>query len=309
MPDNHTAPIIDIQNVAKSFGPKKALNGVTLQVKRGEIFGFLGPNGAGKTTTIRVLLDILRPDEGSVRLFGASNRLTELTHRRLGYLSGDMVLENDLTGQQYLTFVSNRYGGNHQARIRELANALEIKLTTKIGNYSRGNKQKIGLIATLMHTPDLLILDEPTSGFDPLIQETFIELMRHYQAGGGTIFMSSHILGEVQQLCHRVAFIKDGSILATRTIEELTQTATKQVRVTAEPKQVAYLKEKYKNLKQLVLLQSLPNVLTFSYSGNIRDLLKYFADRDIRDITIQEPEMETVFLDFYKETPSEAEKS
>src|SRR5664279_636987 len=179
-------PILAIKGVSKSFGQQPVLQDMELSVAPGEIFGFLGPNGAGKTTTINLILDILRPSSGTIELFGTSNRETTATHRRIGYLSGEMVLDDDITGRQYLMFASRTFGGDYTERVRELSERLKANLDIKIGNYSRGNKQKIGLIAALMHRPELLVLDEPSSGFDPLMQEEFISLMEEYRHGGGT---------------------------------------------------------------------------------------------------------------------------
>lgn len=301
MPDKLPA-ILSVQNVSKSFGDFKAVDAINLEVQKGEIFGFLGPNGAGKSTTIRLILDILRPDkdDGTIRLFGTSNREVPETHADIGYLSGDMVLDGDLTGRQYLGFVNQLHGGKHKHTTEALAHILEADLDKKIGNYSRGNRQKVGLIGALLHNPKLLILDEPTSGFDPLVQEKFARIIREYVAEGGTVFMSSHVLAEVQDLCDRVAFIKDGRIITTRSVHELIETNAKRVTVTAEPSVLKRMLKDYGGIVGLALAKSKTDSLEFSYIGDIQPLLKYFVDMKITDITIRDPELEEIFSQYYE---------
>ena len=292
--------VISIQKVNKIFGTKKAITDLSLEIKRGDFFGFLGPNGAGKTTTIRMILDVLRPSSGSIKLFGESNRKVVQAHQKIGFLSGDMVLEDDLTGFQYLNFIDHAHGGNHQARIKELADLLQANLKIRISNYSRGNKQKIGLIAALMHNPELLILDEPTDGFDPLIQEIFSDLMKKYMSSGGTIFMSSHILSEVQQLCKKVAFIREGSIVGIKSIEELTHSNSKRIELVINEKGAAELSKDYHKLIGLSLMSRSGKSMVFSYDGDIKKMLDYFAHKNLSDISIKEPELEDAFMDYYK---------
>jgi len=219
-------------------------------------------------------------------------------HKRIGYLSGDMVTDSDLTGKQYLNFINGVYGGTHGKRITELAAILQADLSKKIGSYSRGNRQKIGLISALLHEPELLILDEPTSGFDPLVQETFMKLVREYRERGGTVFMSSHILGEVQQLCDRVAFIKDGEIISVQSLSEMETETAKRVHV-------IWSKETKK--APTVSLRGLKEVrhdhagTIFAYEGDMTKLLATFAKLPVRDITIQEPDLEELFITYYED--------
>lgn len=300
MAQNTEKPVVlSLKGIQKSFGDNRAVDITQLEVHKGEIFGFLGPNGAGKSTTIRLILDILRPDSGTITLFGKDNRNVKLTHRDIGFLSGDMVLDNDLTGKQYLSLVNNLYGGGHEAVTAELAQKLDAKLDVKIGNYSRGNRQKIGLIAALLHSPQLLILDEPTSGFDPLVQETFADLLRDYVAKGGTVLMSSHILAEVQNLCNRVAFIKGGKIIATTTVSDLLDTSAKRIHISAASGVIRKLHNSYATIAGLSMLESADDKLTFSYTGELQPLLRFFAKEKLRDITIREPELEEIFGQYY----------
>lgn len=298
---NNSHPIIQINSLTKLFGTKPAVNKISLSINQGEIFGFLGPNGAGKTTTIRMMLDVLRPSDGTITLFGQSNQKTKETHRKIGYLSGEMVIDGDLSGIQYLNFVDHQYGGGSRHRIKELANLLHVDLNTRIDSYSRGNRQKIALISAIMHKPELLILDEPTSGFDPLVQETFMSLIKQYQSDGGTVFMSSHILSEVQRLCSRVGFIKDGSLIGVKDITDLRANSSKTIQVSAPETEISKIKAKYKTINGLKVQTSEKTSIAFVYSGDVQSLLKFFGAYQLSDITIAEPELEEIFLDYYNE--------
>jgi ABC-2 type transport system ATP-binding protein len=285
--------ILEITDLTKYFGSTRAVDGLSLQVKKGEIYGFLGPNGAGKTTTIRMILDILRPNTGRVKLFGDEKPGSLRARRKIGFLSSDMALDEELTGRQYLQYVEGAYAKPCQAKAAELAERLDAKLDVKIGSYSRGNRQKLLLIAALMHDPELLVLDEPTSGFDPLVQETFIQLIGAFRDGGGTVFMSSHILGEVQQLCDRVGFIRAGKLVGESEVSALQNTARKVVKV----------KGMHKTKGQLSGLTEVAhdkNTITYTYEGDANLLIRYFADQQFRDIVIEQPDLEETFIDYYQ---------
>lgn len=300
MSDTDKETVLAVQNVSKSFGKLTAVSEVAITVKQGEIFGFLGPNGAGKSTTIRLILDILRPTSGTIEIFGRSNRDTRKVHHEIGYLSGEMALDLDLTGRQYLNFIAHMHGGGYKDSIQSLSQSLDARLDKKIGNYSRGNRQKIALIAALLHQPRLLILDEPTSGFDPLVQEKFAELIRQYVKDGGTVFMSSHVLGEVQNLCDRVAFIKDGRIISTTDVKELLETTAKRVTVTASPQEILTMKADKNAPKGLLAVESAARSLHYTYAGPVEPLLTYLARHDLHDVTIREPELEEIFGHYYE---------
>ncbi len=307
MSDIPDEPVLLLDNVTKIFGSSTAVHEVSLAVKSGEVFGFLGPNGAGKSTTIRMILDVLRPTAGTITLFGEPSTNTTATHRRTGFLSGDMVIDENLTGRQYLDFVANVYGKDCSQRIDKLAELLQTNLKVKIGNYSRGTKQKIGLIAAMMHKPDLLILDEPTSGFDPLVQETFAGLIQHFRHRGGAVFMSSHVLSEVQELCDRLAFIKDGKIISVTTTSELTAQAAKRIKIIADP---GVLKAIHPSHLQGFKLEpsAHPYELHATYRGDVHSLLQLLAMHQLRDVTIREPELEELFMHYYTdEAPTSKE--
>src|SRR6185503_11958667 len=222
--------IIQTEKLTKSYGSHRGIIDIDLTVNEGEAFGFLGPNGAGKTTTIRTLLDNIRPTSGRALIFGIETTADPIAiHRRIGYLPGEFALYDKLTGGQTIEYFANLRGGVDAAYQRQLIERLDLDPSRKFKEYSKGNKQKVGLIVALQHRPDLLILDEPTSGLDPLVQQTFYELIREAKAEGRTIFLSSHILSEVEKTCDRVAIIRDGRLVRVDRVESLRDIAHHQV--------------------------------------------------------------------------------
>ena len=218
--------------LTKVYGRRRGLDGLNLEVRTGEVFGFLGPNGAGKTTTIRILLDLIRPTSGSARVLGQEPRAGgHRLRRRLGYLPGDFVVAGGQTGLELLTFLGTLRGGVTPARVRALAERLDLDLRAPIRKLSKGNRQKVGLIQAFMHEPDLLILDEPTSGLDPLLQQTFLAMVAEARSAGQTVFMSSHVLAEVQQSADRIGIIRDGRMIAVERIETLRVRAVRRVEI------------------------------------------------------------------------------
>ncbi|MGH2608402.1 MAG: ABC transporter ATP-binding protein, partial [Tepidiformaceae bacterium] len=200
------AMAIETSDLVKDYGPVRALDGLTLQVDEGEIFGFLGPNGAGKTTTIRLLLDLIRPTHGTARVGGYDCQAESVEARRhVGYLAGEVVLYDRMQGHEMVDLVARlRDHRVDRTHLHDLASRLELDLGRRVGTYSKGNRQKLGIVLALMHRPPVLLLDEPTSGLDPLNQRTAHELFREAAEGGATVFFSSHIMSEVEQLCDRV---------------------------------------------------------------------------------------------------------
>ncbi len=216
---------IDTRKLTMYYGRHRGITDLDLSVRRGEVFGFLGPNGAGKTTTERILLDIIRPSSGTARVFGLDCRRSGVALRRqVGYLPGELKLYEHLTGERFLAVIASLHGQDVDYSYRkELCDRLEIDTKRKIGQYSRGNKQKIGIVSAFMAKPDLLLLDEPTLGLDPLKQQTVMELVREARFDGRTVFFSSHILQEVQSICDRVGIIREGRLIATERVEDLTR--------------------------------------------------------------------------------------
>jgi len=300
MPKTQKETVIKIENLDKSFGKIRVLDDVNIEIYKGEVFGFLGPNGAGKTTTIRVLLNVLHPSSGTVEIFGIPSKKTKRIHKRIGYLSADMVLDDDISAKRYLSLINRSYGGGFKDRIESLADLFEIDLNEKIRNYSRGNQQKIGLISAILHKPELLIFDEPTSGFDPIMQQAFTKMVLDFKKRGGTILMSSHILSEVQQLCDRVAFIKEGNVIGVQSLTSAKGKTTKRVIVNPSPAASKQIETKYKSLAGLTLLKKSKTQLVFAYTGDVNKLLKFFSAQNIEDIMIEEPDLEEAFLHYYK---------
>jgi ABC-2 type transport system ATP-binding protein len=211
---------VEVRSLVKSYGARPALRGIDLDIRRGETFGYLGPNGAGKTTTLRILLGLLRPTSGSARVLGLDCwRDRVAIKRRLGYLAGDVRLYGSSTGRQLLDLLHGLRGG--AVRYEELAERLRLDLDQRVKSYSKGNKQKLGIVQALMHHPDLLILDEPTTALDPLVQHEVYSILEEERRRGTTVVLSSHVLTEVQRVCERVAIVRDGEILQVAEVERL----------------------------------------------------------------------------------------
>ena len=214
--------VIHTERLTKTYGIHRGITEVDLDVEGGEIFGFLGPNGAGKTTTMRVLLDLIRPTSGRAEVFGIETTKDPVAiHRRVGYLPGEFDLYDRLTGADTITYFANLRGGVDPAYVAELVERLDLDPSRRFKEYSKGNKQKVGLVVALQHKPDLLILDEPTSGLDPLIQQSFFEVVREAKTEGRTIFLSSHVIDEVDRTCDRVAIIREGRLVQVDRIENI----------------------------------------------------------------------------------------
>jgi ABC-2 type transport system ATP-binding protein len=290
--------VITIDSLTKRYNARHGVHDINLDVASGEIFGFLGPNGAGKSTTINTMLDILRADEGFIRIINMdSHNQAKKIHQHVGYLSGDMETDPSLTGIQYLHFVAHLHGGVRQERIAALAKRLKADTTTKIKHLSRGNKQKIGLIAALMHDPDVLVLDEPTSGLDPLMQAEFNTIIRERKREGKTTFISSHVLSEVQSLCDRVGFIREGSLIEVSTLSDLLQKAPR--RITVHFKQDT-------SAKALQVLHGVKNfrredgMAIFLYSGDMNVLLKTLTEYSLQNLEIADADLEELFMSYYR---------
>lgn len=296
-------PALSLRHVTKRYNATRGIFNLTLDVQPGEVFGFLGPNGAGKSTTINTILDLLRTDEGAITVFGLDHQHDSLAiRRRIGYVSGDMETDPTLTGQQYLRFVAHQRGGVSKDTVNALAVRLHADLGTKIKHLSRGNKQKIGLISALMHSPDMLILDEPTSGLDPLIQAEFYQLLRERRDEGKTTFMSSHILSEVQSICDRVGFIREGKLINVTPLDELLRQAPQEVSVLfiGEPPMSAL-----KHVPGVSNLIAHSSTVTFDFAGDTNQLVRVLASQRIKSLTIAEPDLEKLFMRYYQTTTPE----
>jgi ABC-2 type transport system ATP-binding protein len=296
--------IIQTEKLTKAYGSHRGIIDIDLEVAEGEAFGFLGPNGAGKTTTIRTLLDHIRPTSGRALIFGIETTVDPVEiHRRIGYLPGEFALYDKLTGGQTIEYFANLRGGVEAAYQEQLIQRLDLDPTRKFKEYSKGNKQKVGLIVALQHRPDLLMLDEPTSGLDPLVQQTFYELIREAKAEGRTIFLSSHILGEVEKTCDRVAIVRDGLLVKTDSVEALRDLAHHQVelRFPGDPPIGAFAA-----LPGVSEVAAEGNVLKMRVSGSITPVVREAANYDLLDFVSREPSLEETFLAQYGRGTEEA---
>ncbi|HYF91866.1 MAG TPA: ABC transporter ATP-binding protein [Symbiobacteriaceae bacterium] len=289
-------PAIQVESLTRVYRNGRGIRNVNLAVNEGEVFGFLGPNGAGKTTLIRTLLGFLSPQGGRAQVLGLdiAGRSGDI-RRRVGYLPSDPALYDFLNGQQNIDFALAVRGIRDRSRVKVLADRLEVDLKRRLKTLSRGNKQKVAIVTALAHDPDLLILDEPTSGLDPLVQEIFHALIREEQARGKTIFISSHVLSEVETLCDRVGVIRDGRIVTIDQVENLRKQRVKYV--TAEFREAA---PDLTNTAGVRDLQIHGRKVRFTFSGGIEPLIAELARRPLVDLTLTDPPLEEVFRAFYE---------
>ncbi len=289
--------IIETQQLTKFYGSQRGIVDLDLTVEQGEVFGFLGPNGAGKTTTIRLLLDLIRPTRGRAFVFGIDTIADPVAiHRRVGYLPGEFALYDRLTGGQTLEYFANLRGGVDRAYQRALIERFDLDPSRKFREYSKGNKQKVGLVAALQHRPELLLLDEPTAGLDPLVQQTFFAVLREAVAEGGTVFLSSHILSEVEKTCDRVAIIRDGRLVRIDRVDALRDLAHHQVELRfAGPVPAA----EFERLPGVSDVRAEDHVLRLRVVGSIAPVVQAAARFEILDFLSREPTLEETFLAEY----------
>ena len=293
------SPAIQTEQLVKRYGRggTVALKGLDLSVERGEVFGFLGPNGAGKSTTIRILLDLIRPSSGTVRVLGQDPTANPGLRRDIGYLAGDFVVSGRQTGTELLTYLASLHSGVPTSAIKSLAERLDLDLSRRIGSLSKGNRQKVGVVQAFMHQPKLLVLDEPTSGLDPFLQQQFVELTREAVANGQTVFMSSHVMGEVQQACDRVGIIREGVLVAVERVEDLRQRALRQIEVHFDAEVQA---AEFSSLPGVSDLTVDGRMLRCKLAGEPDALIKALAKHHVVDLISEEPELEELFFTYYQ---------
>jgi ABC-2 type transport system ATP-binding protein len=291
------ASVIHTEGLTKRYGERRGVFDLDLDVWPGEIFGFLGPNGAGKTTTIRLLLDLIRPDAGRALVLGRdAHRDAVAVHRDTGYLPGELALDPRLTGRQILTYLANLRGGVDLAYAERLAARLELALDQPFGQYSRGTKQKVGLVQALMHRPRLLILDEPTGGLDPLNQETALEMVREARDAGSTVFFSSHILSEVETLCDRVGFIREGRLVQVAAVHDLPGMHVLHVEAECALPLPADVLQGVSGLTGVVVEG---HTLRCTVRGDMDPLVRALAPYHVRRLLSREPSLSEIFLHLY----------
>ncbi len=288
---------ISTDRLTKDYGRVRGLDGLDLEVHTGEVYGFLGPNGAGKTTTIRLLLDLIRPTEGTARVLGVEPRLDGVgVRRRIGYLAGEFLVDGRQTGNELLTYLGWLRGGVPSARIGQLAERLDLDLSLKIRTLSRGNRQKLGVVQAFMHDPELLILDEPTTGLDPFLQHEFATMARAATAEGRTVFMSSHVMSEVQQIADRVGIIRRGRLVAVESVEDLRERSLRRIEIRFDgPAPV----DEFMGLEGISELTADGPVLRCRLGGRADSLVKTAARHTVVTLSVEEADLEELFFHFY----------
>lgn len=289
--------VIRTEELTKSYGRHRGVTGLELGIRRGEVFGYLGPNGAGKTTTIRTLLDFIRPTRGRASIFGLDTHRDGLAIRqRVGYLPGELVLYENMTGAEVLRYLGHLRGGVTWSRVQELAKRLDSDLSRPVKTLSHGNRQKIGLIGAFMHQPELLMLDEPTLGLDPLVQQAFYGLIGQARAEGKTVFLSSHILPEVERVCDRVGIIREGQIIAVEDVAALKSRALRQLEIHfARP----VPPEAFASVTGVRDLTVEDSILRCTVMGSLDALIKAAAQFEVVNVVSHEPSLEEIFLAYY----------
>jgi ABC-2 type transport system ATP-binding protein len=298
---NMSEAVIQLDNVHKYYGRLHALRGVNLQVNRGEIFGFLGPNGAGKTTTIRCMLDLIRPNHGNIRIFGDDpQRFPQKVKRQVSYLPGDLKMDGDFTARGYLDYLRRlRQGGNDWPLALKLAERLQLPLDQKIKTLSQGNRQKVGLIHCLMNRAPLLLLDEPTLGLDPLMKQEVLRLIREIKSEGATVFFSSHILSEVQEIADRVGIIRKGALVEIASTRDLiNRSLTRAMVQFHHPVQ----ERNFSGLANIQILRvnGEGRTFTFEVAGGMDLFIKTLARYEVANMEISRPSLEEIFLKYYQ---------
>jgi ABC-2 type transport system ATP-binding protein len=294
------SPAIRTFGLSKDYGAGNGLFDLDLEIERGEIFGFLGPNGAGKSTTMRLLLDLISPSAGSAEILGLNSHASSLEiRRRVGYLPGDFAMYPKLTGAAMLDYLAELRGGVDRHLRDQLAARFDADLERPIHELSTGNRQKLGLIQAFMHEPELLILDEPIAGLDPLVQQSFHALLGEVAGEGSTVFLSSHTLSEVERVAHRVAIVRRGRLVALDSLERLREIALRKLEIefagaapaAAELRALPGVKEVAVEASRIVV----------SYEGSVDPLVKAIAAYDVTSIHSREDDLERIFLAYYRE--------
>jgi ABC-2 type transport system ATP-binding protein len=289
--------VVSARELTKSYGRRRGVVDLTFDVEPGEVFGYLGPNGAGKTTTIRTMLDFLSPSRGRIQVFGLDSRRDSVQiHRRVGYLPGDLTLYDRMTGAEYLGYLSALRGGVDEEITRRLIDRLDLDVSARIRSLSHGNRQKVGLVQAFMHRPDLLVLDEPTQGLDPLVQQQFYEMIAEVRADGRSVFLSSHVMPEVERLCDRVAIIREGRLIAVEDIGDLKMKAVRTIELHFAGRAPL---EPFSRLEGVQHASAAGDVLRLRVHGSVDPVVKAAARYEVIDLESHEPSLEDIFLAFY----------
>ncbi|MCI5901897.1 MAG: ABC transporter ATP-binding protein [Blautia sp.] len=285
---------IQISKLTKYYGKARGIMDLDLTVKAGEFFGFIGPNGAGKSTTIRTMLGLIRPTSGQVQIFGTDIRTDrETIMSRVGYLPSEAVFYHGMKVRDILKLSADLRKKDCKRDAEQLCERLQLDVSRKVEELSFGNRKKVGIVCALQHSPELLILDEPTSGLDPLMQREFFSILRERNQEGTTIFLSSHVLSEIQRNCSRAAIIREGRLIACGSVEELSRTSAKRVSIHGSV-----------NLDGITGIRDRMETeegVSFLYSGDINCLVRLLAQGDVKDLSVAEPDLEEIFLHYYED--------
>lgn len=283
---------IQTKNLTKCYGKARGILQLNLTVGDGEFFGFIGPNGAGKSTTIRTLLGLISPTDGSAEIYG-KNIVTEKKSilAQVGYLPSEAVFYTGMKVREVLKLSADLRGVPCEKQAQTLCERLQLDPARKVEELSFGNRKKVGIVCALQHNPRLLILDEPTSGLDPLMQREFFEILRERNQAGTTVFLSSHVLSEIQRNCSRAAIIREGKLIACNSVDALAQTSAKRITVRGsfDPTGLSGVRD----------AQKTPEGINFLYSGTINALIQCLARQDLEDLTVAEPDLEEIFMHYY----------
>ena len=287
-----------IKNFTKKYGNYNAVENLSLSLHFGEVFGFLGPNGAGKSTTIRTIMNFIRPTQGSIAVHGFDSVKDDVQIKNnIGYLAGEIALYNSLTGHQVINYLANLGRTVDNKVVLQLSEKLQADLDQHIGKLSKGNRQKIGLILACMHKPKLLILDEPTSGLDPLMKQAFYDLVLEMKQNGTTFFLSSHDFAEVEKICDRVGFIREGRLITIQDIQDILNVNVRKYRIV------------FRNAPNITDFESIQGIsdlklndrtLTLTISGNIENFIHHLGKYSVIDLYEQETTLEDIFLQLYE---------
>jgi len=288
--------VIKLERVNKSYGKVRALTDLNLSVNEGEIYGFIGPNGAGKSTTIRLLLNFLRSDSGTISVLGMNPASHDVAiKKQTGYVSAESFMYSDMRVSELFRFTEYYHGKHDGAKLKKIVDLLDIDVSKKFEQLSFGNRKKVSVACALLHSPKLLILDEPSNGLDPVIRNNLYELLQDEQKRGATIFFSSHVLSEVQKVCTRIGLLKEGQLIRENNAAEFTNIGFKQIELYTDDTLNISSMSGVQNFEQK------GNHFHFLYSGNANELIKLLSGINVTSVQIEEPELETVFMHFFKQ--------
>lgn len=285
--------VIEVRNLTKKYGKSRGVTKLNLNVEKNDFFGFIGPNGAGKSTTIRTILGLIKPTLGTAEVFGMDSlKFRDKILREVGYMPSEAMFYNGMKVEEIINFSARLRNENCTKEVKILCDRLQLDLKKRVEELSLGNRKKVSIICALQHKPKLYILDEPTSGLDPLMQKEFFSLLKERQKEGATIFLSSHILSEIQHYCTKAAIIREGRLIVQDSVESFIGKATKQVNIHG----ITHLPD----IKEIKKVEISGDSVSFIYDGEIKNLISALSGLDIKDMTITEPDLETIFMDIYK---------